>query len=269
MLSSMVCRAEHFDTDWYRRAGAMIGVPSGILTDLHSSYRKWWEWCAILEVLSSRGMLETGRKGLGFAVGTEPLPSAMAARGVEVLATDLGVDQTTAKWSDTGQHAASLEALYHPHWVTEHRFRELVSFQPADMNHLETLPSDTYDFIWSSCAFEHIGKLDDGLNFVVNAMRLLKPGGIAVHTTEYNVSSNIDTVMEGDCIYRRQDIERLEYMLRPHRCGLEPVDFNAGVSDFDLDYDEPPYFQTKARHVKLLLDGYVSTSMLLVIRKAG
>ena len=34
--------------------------------------------------------------------------------------------------------------------------------------------------------------------FIEGAMNLLKPGGIAVHTTEYNVSSNEETIMEGN-----------------------------------------------------------------------
>lgn len=213
-------------------------------------------------------MLVEGKKGLGFAVGTEPLAAAFASRGVSVVATDLHSGASTEDWAETGQHAASLESLIHPHILDEERFRQLVSFQPADMNHLEEFEDESFDFVWSSCALEHIGNLDAGLSFVVNATRLLKPGGMAAHTTEYNVSSNRDTITEGDCIYRRQDIERLDYSLRPVRCGLEPVDFNAGVHSYDLDYDTPPYFGEGPRHIKLLLGGYVSTSMLLVVRKA-
>ncbi len=268
MLSSTVCRYEHFNSDWYRTTGAVMGIPAGVSPDVHASYRKWWEWCAIFETLSSRGMLARGKSGLGFAVGQEPLASAFASRDVHILATDLHVDASTGDWAQTGQHAANLDALYHPGIVDERRFRDLVKFQPADMNHLDEFESESVDFVWSSCALEHIGDLDAGLNFVVNATRLLKPGGIGVHTTEYNVSSNMETVTSGDCIYRRQDIERLDYMLRKGRCGLEPVDFDAGVHPYDLDYDEPPYFQPGSRHIKLLLGGYVSTSMLLVVQKA-
>lgn len=267
MLSSTVCRYEHFNTDWYRRAGAMIGVPPGVSAERNASYRKWWEWCAILDVLGNRDMLREGRNGIGFAVGTEPLPSAMATCGAKVLATDLGVDLTTEKWSHTSQHAATLDALYHPDWVSEDRFHENVSFQPADMRDLSGFADASCDFVWSSCAFEHIGSLDDGLDFVVNAMRLIRPGGVAVHTTEYNVSSNDRTVQYGDCIYRRRDIERLDYRLRPLRCGLEAVDFDCGTHEYDLDYDQHPYFEGRARHIKLMMDGFVSTSMVLVIRK--
>ena len=51
--------------------------------------RKFWEWCAISQALDERKKLRTGLKGLGFAVGTEPLSSHFAARGCRILATDL------------------------------------------------------------------------------------------------------------------------------------------------------------------------------------
>lgn len=268
MLRSAICRYDHFNTDWYRDAGLALGIPPGVSSDVHVSYRKNWEWCAIYEALSSRGMLTEGRSGIGFAVGTEPLASAMASRGARILATDLHIEQSNERWSETGQHATSLDALWHPDLVSEREFKDRVSFQFADMNDLDAFEDESFDFTWSSCALEHIGDLDAGLNFVVNAMRLLKPGGVAAHTTEYNLSSNDSTILRGDCIYRRRDIEQLDYMLRPHKCGLEPVDFDAGTHTYDLDYDAPPYSTTKSRHLKLLLHGYVCTSMLLVVRKA-
>ena len=48
------------------------------------------------------------------------------------------------------------------------------------------------------------------MDFVINSMRVLKPGGVAVHTTEFNLSSNDDTIEARDlCVYRRRDIELL------------------------------------------------------------
>lgn len=270
MLRSAICRREHFDTDWYARAAALIGVKPGVQprSEVPISYRKLWEWSAILAALQARGMLLSGRCGLGFAVGTEPLPSALAALGVDVLATDLmATDENSDRWSGSGQHAASLEGLHHPHLVSEKAFRDHVRFAPADMRNLSALPDAAFDFVWSSCALEHVGTLQDGWKFVLDAMRLVKPGGLAVHTTEYNLSSNDRTVSEADCLYRRRDVEELDRLLRPMRCGLEAMDWDCGAHPDDLDYDVHPYFQGSSPHIKLMLDGYVSTSMLLIIRK--
>jgi hypothetical protein len=80
-------------------------------TERRNIHRKAWEWCAIADALHQRGMLQPERTGAGFAVGTEPLASAFAARGVSILATDLGTDE--AGWINTNEHASSLDALFH------------------------------------------------------------------------------------------------------------------------------------------------------------
>ncbi len=95
MLASMVCRYEHFLTDWYGTWASVLplgryGIEPGPRPG--RPHRKAWEWSAIAQALHERGMLEPGRKGCGFAVGVEPLTSLFAARGAEILATDLARD---------------------------------------------------------------------------------------------------------------------------------------------------------------------------------
>jgi SAM-dependent methyltransferase len=246
-----------------------MDFPAGVSLEHTHSYRKIWEWAAILHALDERDMMAPGRKGIGFAVGTETLPSILAAHGVEILATDLPADQSDGRWDYGNQHAANLEALFHPSQIDEAEFRRLVSFQPVNMLDLAALPDASFDFAWSSCAMEHLGSLEAGLTFVRDAMRLLKPGGIAVHTTEYNCSSNDATLVDGwGVIYRQRDLEGLDRSLRPMRCGIEPFDFEIGTHSFDLDYDEEPYFQGKSRHIKLRLEDFIATSCLMIVRNA-
>ena len=270
MLRSAICRRDHFDMDWYANAARVFGYQPGVMPrdEGRLSYRKIWEWCAIFEVLQARGMLAVGKRGLGFAVGTEPLPSVMASRGVDVLATDIGGDDVSSLWSANGQHASSLDSLFHPNLVNTEAFKALVKFAPLDMRDLSSIPTETYDYVWSSCALEHIGSLQDGWRFILDAMRLVKPGGIAVHTTEFNLSSNERTITSRECLYRRRDIEELDHLLRPMRCGLEAVDWDCGAHPDDLDYDVEPFFLGTSPHIKLMLGGYVTTSMVLVIRKS-
>lgn len=260
----MVCRYEHFLSDWYSRQAKTLNFDPAV-TEAPHSYRKLWEWAAITEVLDAAGLLRPGRKGLGFAVGTEVLPAVFAARGPNILATDLAHG---GAWAESGQHAANLEALFFPEHISSDDFHSRVSFQHADMNNIEDFPSEEFDFVWSSCAIEHVGSLEQAMQFVKNSMRLLRPGGISVHTTEYNCSSNEQTVEVGEnVIFRRKDIERLGDELRFQRCGMKRPDFECGVHPFDLDFDEPPYFQAGRKHIKLLIDGFVSTSFLIVAHK--
>jgi hypothetical protein len=74
--------------------------------------------------------------------------------------------------------------------------------------------------------------------------------------------------MGGSVLYRQQDIEEIGALLRFDELLLERPDYWAGDHEYDIYYDKPPYYQEPGRmHVKLLFEGYVSTSFLLIIRK--
>ena len=263
MLSSVVCRYEHWSTDWFKDWMPRLGLSSEpVGAQIH---RKHWEFCAIGHALEERGFLQPGKRGLCFAAGREFLPSAFAALGCEILATDYAEQQ---HWA--GQHANSRADLFYESIVSQELFDRHVKFQTADMRNIQGIEPESFDFLWSSCAFEHLGSLEAGMNFVANAMRYLRSGGIAVHTTEFNLSSNDKTIARGaNVIYRRRDIEELERRLRKIRCGLEPVDFFGGCHPFDLDYEASPFFPNDKPQIKLALEGFVCTSILLIIHKAA
>jgi SAM-dependent methyltransferase len=265
MLTSRVCRYEDFLSSWYRGWAVRLGFSSEHI------HRKVWEWCAIAQALDERDMLRVGRVGCGFAVGKEPLPSLFASTGTKITATDaFPGDGSPGGWADTNQYASALDDIYMPKIVSENLFRENVEFRHADMRDPTTFPDRQYDFLWSSCAFEHLGSLEAGHRFVLDAAnRLLKPRGLALHTTEFNVSSEDETVITGgSVIYRRKDIDALAASLRRIRCGMAPVDYDLGnTTPEDLNYDYPPYGTHGCLTIKFLLDDFVATSVLLIIRK--
>jgi hypothetical protein len=232
-----------------------------------SLHRKQWEWVIICDALHERGLLAPGKRGIGFGVGLEPLPALFASDGCEIVATDLAVDNAASQgWIAGDQHAASLEQLNSLGLCTPDEFRERVSFRSADMNDIAP-DLRGFDFTWSSCCFEHLGSIEHGLNFVERSLDCLRPGGVAIHTTEFNLSSNDDTVDQGGTvIFRRQDIDRLAQRLtaQGHKISL---DYTEGTTVYDRFVDLPPYQQDP--HLRLLLAGYVSTSICLIVRKAG
>ena len=259
MLISTPCTQAQLETPAFQQWATALGE-----RPLHL-HRKVWEWCFIAQALAERGMLGAGRRGLGFAVGQEPLPALFAARGCEILATDLGTEEAARHgWVETGQHAAAPQALNRRGLCPDARFREQVSFRFVDMR---ALPGDLgeFDFAWSSCALEHLGSLKAGLDFIKTSVALLKPGGVAVHTTEYNLSSNLFTRRRGDAvIYRRRDLEGLAAELRLQGYALD-LGFDAGDGPADRAVDRPPY--THDPHLKLQLGRYVATSYGLIIEK--
>jgi 2-polyprenyl-3-methyl-5-hydroxy-6-metoxy-1,4-benzoquinol methylase len=229
--------------------------------------RKQWEWVYTLQVLTQDGMLSEGRRGLGFGCGKEPLAAAMAQLGCNVVATDLAAATAAGHgWIETDQHATALEDLNERGVCDVDRFRERVQFRSEDMNAISP-DLEGFDFVWSSCAFEHLGSIAHGVRFVENAMRCLAPGGIAVHTTEFNLTSNYQTVESRDLvIFRKHDIEHLIRRLQLAGHEVFPLNLNPGSRELDRHVDLPPY--KEEQHLRLLLDRYVITSLGLIVRRA-
>ncbi|WP_435477723.1 hypothetical protein [Variovorax sp. RT4R15] len=230
-------------------------------------HRKQWEWVYVLHHLEQAGVLSKGSRGLGFGVGTEPLPAVFASMGVDVVATDAPLDASrAADWHSTHQHSGDVSQLLNPHIAPDDLVRAKVAHRQCDMNDID--PSlRNFDFNWSCCCFEHLGSLEHGLRFVVNAVEnTLRIGGVAVHTTEFNASSNEATVAEGSTvIYRLRDMGELVERLRDRGHDVQP--FIIGPTEHALDYhvDVPPYVQDV--HLKMLLASYVTTSVGLVVRR--
>ena len=203
--TSAICRASDLDKPAFLRWAHALRQPL-------QYNRKVWEWCFIPAALDARGLLSNGVRGLGFAVGQEPLAALFAARGCSIMATDLAAhDVRSQPWRNTGQHAENLRALNSSGICPDDTFRAHVTFRPVHMNDIPVdLLQEQYDFTWSTCSFEHCGTLELGLEFVRRQMACLRPGGTAVHTTELNLSSNTSTIESGPTvIYRLRDIDRL------------------------------------------------------------
>jgi len=218
-------------------------------------------------------MLQPGRRGLGFAVGQEPLPAVFAKYGCQILATDLDFESAQEKgWVDSKQHADSIDLLNNKGICDPVLFKEKVSLGTLDMNHI---PDDigTFDFIWSSCALEHLGSIKNGKEFIYNSMKCLKPGGVAVHTTEYNVTSNIITLDSyvkrvNNVIFRRKDFEKIANRLQSEGHEIY-LSFKLGNTPADKYVDVPPYKMNP--HLKLKIGSRLNpvacTSYGLIIRK--
>ncbi|HEX3728040.1 MAG TPA: methyltransferase domain-containing protein, partial [Pirellulales bacterium] len=234
-LRSCLCTERQFHTREFQAWCAQLG-------EAPRMHRKAWEIYYICQALAERGMLQPGRRGLGFAVGREPLPAVFAARGCEIVASDLAADDRRARiWTKTSQHASNLAGLNARGLCEAAQFARLVSFRYVDMN---AMPEDLrdFDFTWSMCAFEHVGSIDLGLRFIQEQMRCLRPGGVAVHTTEFNVSSNTKTLSQGECVlFRRRDIEALAQALTQQGHKVEPLDLDLGSGPVDRHVDVPPY----------------------------
>jgi hypothetical protein len=268
MLRSQICRLDSLTSlplRYWSDQIRPIWDPDGTDPRPMIVHRKMWEWLFICQALAERDMLRPGRTGVGFGVGVEPLVALFAARGCRILATDLHAELAQAAgWTDTGQeYSGGLERLNESGLCPRERFEELVTYRHVDMRSLPAALGP-FDFSWSSCAFEHLGSLEAGAEFVLGQMDFVAPGGVAVHTTEYNVSSDDDTVDAGGTVlYRRRDL--LDLAGRLTACGYEiHLDLSEGDAPEDQHIDVPPFTGT---HLKTKLGEFVTTSVALIIEK--
>jgi SAM-dependent methyltransferase len=229
-------------------------------------HRKQWEWFYIAQALEEAGVVHPGASGIGFGVGTEPLTPWFASQGCRVLATDYPGGEHADDWSSTGELAHSLGDLNQEGICDPEAFERLVSFLPVDMRKVPDL-DDRFDFAWSSCAIEHLGSIKEGLEFLRDHLKLLRPGGVAVHTTELNISSDDRTIDHAPTVlFRRSDLERFVNELAPV-ADVAPLNFNLGDTPNDR-YVAPPHGFTNTM-LRLAVGDHVTTSFGLIIRKKG
>lgn len=260
-LSPRLCTTAQMRAAWFHRWCAAIGRPPAL-------HRKLWEFAFIAQALDERGLLRSGVRGLGFGVGSEPLVALFASMGVEVVATDQPAAGTSAgAWRRSGQHSGGVEDLRYPSICDATSFDHLVGFRAVDMH---DVPADlrNFDFVWSACALEHLGSLDAGVRFVERSIDCLKPGGVALHTTEFNLTSNSATVETPNLsIYRRRDIDALAERLRAAGHTVAEVDYTVGSEPVDHFVDLPPYGNEP--HLRLQIGEYACTSIGLIVERGG
>lgn len=272
-LKSKVSVQADMEGDWVRHWCSKLQTPL-------LYHRKLWELSYVLQAIHENGLMREHARGLGFGCGVEPIPSLLASCGVAVTMTDLEADLAhAAGWASTNQHASSIEAAFHAHLVDRPDYDRLVSLRYVDMNHI---PSDLdgYDFCWSICALEHLGSIDLGLKFIENSLKTLKPGGIAIHTTELNIDSEGPTIDNWPTVlFQRRHIEHLCERLTREGHIVAELDFGLGDGPMDRFIDLPPYHHDlptdisnllgAPQHLKVAIDGFACSCFGIVIRKAA
>ena len=256
---SQLCTDNQFTEPAYVARSAELKTPL-------VRHRKYWEWCYVLQSMYVSGIIAPGNRALGFGTGREPLPSLLASRGMTVLATDAPIELDEMQgWTTTGQHSQATLDLYVEGLVARDVFLDRVSFRPVDMT---AIPPDLVDFdvCWSSCCFEHLGSIEAGLQFVEDSLQCLRPGGLAIHTTELNLDSNEITLETKTLsIFRKRDVEELCRRLVASGHQVWPLNFHPGLTQLDEVIDLPPF---SLPHLKLQIAGITTTSIGITVRKA-
>jgi SAM-dependent methyltransferase len=221
----------------------------------------------VSEALREQGVLRSPFRGVGFGVGAEPLPTTFASFGCHITATDLPPDEATKKgWAGGVQYAGKIEGLRNDQICPEDQFRRLVDFRYCDMNNISSDLRE-FDFCWSCCALEHLGSLSAGMRFIERSLDTLRPGGWAVHTTEFNIFSDVATIESGATVlYRQRDLKWLVEHLQRQGHQIASLDLAPGDQVLDRFVDVPPYEQCEP-HLALDIMGFASTSVAIIVQK--
>jgi SAM-dependent methyltransferase len=144
-------------------------------------YRKQWEFIQVYRGLQELGLLNESVNALGLGSGRECLIYAFTNVCGSVTATDLYNSQN---WRTA---AFATEQVYRKNLFPYRPERLIV--RHMDMTQIE-FPDNQFDFVWSCCAVEHVNNFSELHRVYQEIHRVLKPGGIAAITTEYNQSQH-------------------------------------------------------------------------------
>jgi 2-polyprenyl-3-methyl-5-hydroxy-6-metoxy-1,4-benzoquinol methylase len=266
-LGSKLCTQSDVESDWFIFWAREMKVAP-------IYHRKLWELSYIAQALWGAGKLQPGMAGLGFGCGQEVLPSLFAKHGVQVMATDLPPHRAEAKeWNASGQYATSAEASRRRDICPDEKLLALIEFRHVDMKAIPPEFARKFDFCWSSCALEHLGSIANGLKFIEEALTTLKPGGLAVHTTEFNLSPGATVDHRDTVLYQERHIAPFAQRLREQGHKVAELDFSRGEGFLDNFVDIPPWPNETVGPrfwpygcLKVYLQGFTCTSLGLVIR---
>ncbi len=129
------------------------------------------------------------------------------------------------------------------------------------------------------CAMEHLGSIQSGLSFVENSLKTLRPGGLSVHTMEFNVEDHGETIDNWmTVLFQRKHIEGIAERLRAQGHKVAELNFDFGDKPMDRFIDVPPWNHDmpdemrdrvgNPYHLKLGIDGFIATCFGIIIKKA-
>ena len=186
--------------------------------------RKAWEVGMVLHAFDRLGIITPTAEILGIGVAKEETISLLSPHVKRLFATDIYCSPNT--WSDWHGTDLMIDAS---RFLNQPYNRRRVVWQHVDGRSLP-YEDNSFDAIFSCSSFEHFGSEADIRQAIGEACRVLKPGGVAVISTEYKVSGLRDWF----CNVQLFDAVRLQ------RVWLDGIGWRL-ADELDLTLDDTAY----------------------------
>ncbi len=240
----------------------LVGTLAALRQPRSMQHRKYWEYATIANLLEERGLLDGTKTGLGLGTGQEVLCFHLARHAQRVIATDLFSD--TTEWDCARlepKDAYEKSPFPYP--------RERLEFRNMDMRKID-LPDESVDFVWSTSSVEHVNTVEDYLQVFQGIARVLKPGGMAVIVTEFNLRPHAEYLKNLILV----DVPLLHRVQETSGLRIEgPLDFSLpdhpNLIPFSLDHLEQIPFWGHLPNLWAHSKGSLFTSARFVFHKAG
>ena len=235
-------------------------------------HRKDWEWALGIIAMRRFGKLNEKSTAIGVGSGTEPVPFYLANKVKHVYATDLYGQ------NDGWKRAAPSDFPENPKKYAPFPYKEdALTVLRMDGTKLE-FPSESFDIAFSFSSIEHFGGGDrknhsGALRSLKEIERVLKPGGLAVITTEYIINDKEHPEFFNRRTIYSDLIDKLERLKL-----VEPLDLRITTKTLDtvIDYSSAVYWDNsssddefKKNHPLVLVrvGNILVTSLLLTLQK--
>lgn len=220
--------------------------------------RKAWEFIQVYRGLNQLGLLNGETQILGLGVGHECLIYAFTNVCRQVVATDLYESQ---EWATA---AMAVNDVYERNPFPYQRDR--LTVQHMDMTQIE-FPNNSVDAIWSCCAVEHVNNFRDLHQVYREIHRVLKPGGVAALTTEFNITDRPS--YEPNLLFTdRAWIEQWLTGDNPLVQGFELLD-QPNFTIADLPENQPVPRRQPEGTIQIYCNDIVLNSIAFFLRKTG
>ena len=241
-------------------AGCVAQYP---LVPVEQQHRKAWEVGMVIHALHRLGAITPTAEILGIGVAKEETISLLSPHIKRLFATDIYCNPDS--WGDW--HGTDLMIDASRFMSTPPYNRRRVVWQHVDGRSLP-YEDNSFDAIFSCSSFEHFGSEADIRQAIGEACRVLKPGGVAVISTEFKISGPRDWFANVQLF----DAARIQ------RVWLDGINWKL-TSPLDLTLDDTSYidfersihdeaYKTIAHpHIKLDNGEFKWTSINLTLKK--